>query len=122
MEQEEEEDHHVMSGANSGVGEGRAPAGGKKASMLDEYGPPKSAMARFGYVGGVHAPFPPEARKELTFEKVGPLGPLGSSSSKHRRTPEIVLQKDHASFRITSSPPVKRRPPSHPSHVCQPSH
>jgi len=27
-----------------------------------------------------------------------PLGPLGSSSSQHRRTPELVLQKDHASF------------------------
>ena len=32
---------------------------------------------------------------------VVPLGPLGSSSSQHRRTPEIVLQKGHASFRIT---------------------
>jgi hypothetical protein len=30
-----------------------------------------------------------------------PLGPLGSSSSQHRRTPELVLQKSHASFRIT---------------------
>ena len=37
----------------------------------------------------------------------GPLGPLGSSSSQHRRTPEIVLKKDHASFRITSGPPVQ---------------
>ena len=35
---------------------------------------------------------------------VSPLGPLGSSSSQHRCTPEIVLQKGHASFRITSSP------------------
>jgi len=31
-----------------------------------------------------------------------PLGPLDSSSSQHRRTPELVLQKGHASFRITS--------------------
>jgi len=30
-----------------------------------------------------------------------PLGPLGSSSSQHRWTPELVLQKSHASFRIT---------------------
>ena len=37
-----------------------------------------------------------------------PLGPLGSSSSQHRRTPEIVLLKGHASFRITSGPPVQR--------------
>ena len=36
-----------------------------------------------------------------------PLGPLGSSSSQHRRTPEIVLKKDHDSFRITSDPPVQ---------------
>ena len=28
-------------------------------------------------------------------------GPLGSSSSQHRRTPELVLQKSRASFRIT---------------------
>ena len=35
------------------------------------------------------------------------LGPLDSSSSQHRRTPELVLQKDHASFRITSGPPVQ---------------
>jgi hypothetical protein len=36
------------------------------------------------------------------------LGPLVSASSQHRRTPEIVLQKGHASFRITSSPPLQR--------------
>ena len=35
---------------------------------------------------------------------VDPLGPLGSSSSQHRRTPNIVLWRDHDSFRITSSP------------------
>ena len=35
----------------------------------------------------------------------GPLGPLDSSSSQHRRTPELVLQKSHASFRITFRPP-----------------
>ena len=34
-----------------------------------------------------------------------PLGPLGSSSSQHRRTLELVLQKSHASFRITFRPP-----------------
>ena len=34
------------------------------------------------------------------------LGPLGSSSFQNRRTPEIVLLKGHASFRITSSPLV----------------
>jgi len=34
-----------------------------------------------------------------------PLVPLGSSSFQHRRTPELVLQKSHASFRITFSPP-----------------
>ena len=36
-----------------------------------------------------------------------PSGPLGYSSSQHRRTPEIVLKKDHASFRITSDPHVQ---------------
>ena len=35
----------------------------------------------------------------------GPFGPLGSSRSQHRRTPELVLQKSHASFRITFRPP-----------------
>ena len=34
-----------------------------------------------------------------------PLGPLGSSSSQQRRTPGLVLQKSHASFRITFRPP-----------------
>ena len=34
----------------------------------------------------------------------GPLGPLGSSSTQHRRTPELVQRKGQASFRITSSP------------------
>ena len=33
---------------------------------------------------------------------LGPLGPSGSSSSRHRRKPEIVLWKGHAFFRITS--------------------
>ena len=37
-------------------------------------------------------------------EAVCPFGPLGSSSSQHRRTPELVLLKGPASFRITSSP------------------
>ena len=37
-----------------------------------------------------------------------PLGPVGSSSSQHRRTPEIVLEKGHASFWIKSSPPVEK--------------
>ena len=32
---------------------------------------------------------------------VGPLGPLGSSSSHHRRTLELVLQRSPVSFRIT---------------------
>ena len=39
---------------------------------------------------------------------LGPSGPLGSSSSQHRRTLEVVLQKSHASFRITSGLPVER--------------
>jgi hypothetical protein len=33
------------------------------------------------------------------------LGPLGSSSTQRRRTLELVLQKRHASFRITFRPP-----------------
>ena len=37
-----------------------------------------------------------------------PFGPLGSSGSQHTRTPELVLEKGHASFRITSSPPLCR--------------
>jgi hypothetical protein len=37
-----------------------------------------------------------------------PSGRLGSSSSQYRRTPELVLQKGHASFRITSSLSVQR--------------
>jgi len=32
---------------------------------------------------------------------LGALGPLGSSSSQHRRTPAIVVKEGHASFRIT---------------------
>eukprot|EP00290_Baffinella_frigidus_P009741 CAMPEP_0180138960 /NCGR_PEP_ID=MMETSP0986-20121125/13242_1 /TAXON_ID=697907 /ORGANISM="non described non described, Strain CCMP2293" /LENGTH=79 /DNA_ID=CAMNT_0022080959 /DNA_START=242 /DNA_END=477 /DNA_ORIENTATION=- len=36
------------------------------------------------------------------------LGPLGSSSSHHRRTPELVLQKGHASFRMTSRRAILR--------------
>ena len=37
---------------------------------------------------------------------VGPfLDPSGSSSFKHRRTPELALQKSHASFRNTFRPP-----------------
>ena len=36
-----------------------------------------------------------------------PLGPSGSLSSQHRRTPEIVLEKGHAPFWITSSHPVQ---------------
>ena len=43
-----------------------------------------------------------------TPQKSDPLGPLGSSSLQYRRTPEIVLWKDHASCRITSSPPLYR--------------
>ena len=43
------------------------------------------------------------------------LGPLGFSSSQHRRSPELLLQKGHASFRITPSPPPlyrgSRQPP-----------
>ena len=35
-----------------------------------------------------------------------PLGPLHYFNSHHRRTLEVVLQKGHASFRITSSPPT----------------
>ena len=37
-----------------------------------------------------------------------PLGPLGSSSSHQRRILELVLQNDHASFRITPSHPMQR--------------
>jgi len=33
-----------------------------------------------------------------------PLGPSGCSSSQHRRTPELVLQKSHASFREPRTP------------------
>ena len=33
------------------------------------------------------------------------VGPLGSSSSQHGRTPKLVLQEEHASFRITFRPP-----------------
>ena len=39
----------------------------------------------------------------------GPVGPSGSPSSQHRRTPELVLQKSHASFRITKSVLDQRR-------------
>jgi hypothetical protein len=34
-----------------------------------------------------------------------PLGPLGPSSSQHRRTLELVLQESHVYFRITFRPP-----------------
>ena len=36
------------------------------------------------------------------------LGPLDSSSSQHRRTLEVVLQKNRASLRITSSRPLQK--------------
>ena len=36
---------------------------------------------------------------QLCRTSCGPLGPLGSSSSQRRRTPKIVLQKGHTSFR-----------------------
>ena len=36
------------------------------------------------------------------------LGPLGSSSSQHRRPPELILRKGRASFRITSGPPSQK--------------
>ena len=36
-----------------------------------------------------------------------PLGLLGASSSQHRRTPETDPKKGHASFWITSAPPVQ---------------
>jgi len=48
-------------------------------------------------------------RETLIGLALDPSGPLGSSSSQHKRTPELVLQKDHASFRITS-------PPTHCEH------
>ena len=35
----------------------------------------------------------------------GPLVQSGSSKSQHRQTPKVVLQKSHASFRITFRPP-----------------
>ena len=52
-----------------------------------------------------------------TAKPESPLGPLGSLSSQYRRTLELVLQKSHASFRITSSFPVQRislRPRTYP--------
>ncbi|KAJ1473894.1 hypothetical protein T484DRAFT_3304412 [Baffinella frigidus] len=74
-------------------------AGAKGAEQL--VGASRSQAAdtssREGAAGGTHAPTAPR-----------PLGPLGSSSSHDRRTPELILQKGHASFRITSSPPVQR--------------
>ena len=48
------------------------------------------------------ATLPPSS---MTPEGTNPLGPLGSSSSQHMRTLELVLQKSHASFWITFSPP-----------------
>ena len=66
-EEEEGEDHHVMPDAHSGMGEGRA---GKKVSVLDEYGEPIPAMAKYGYIGGLDAPFPPDPTRELSFEEV----------------------------------------------------
>jgi len=52
------------------------------------------------------------------------LGPLGSSSSQHRRTPELVLQRSHASFRITFRPPgaEDRTHPGDPATFLEPSH
>ena len=46
-----------------------------------------------------------DVRRAVADADAGPLGPLGPSSSQHRRTPELVLQKSHASFRITFRPP-----------------
>ena len=54
----------------------------------------------------------PKGPKEAS-QRPPPLGPSGSSSSQHRRRPELVLQKSHASFRITfrleAPPPRPRR-------------
>ncbi|KAJ1480681.1 hypothetical protein T484DRAFT_1956065 [Baffinella frigidus] len=49
--------------------------------------------------------FPPRGHQAGRVGITCPLGPLGSSSSQHRRTPELVLQESHASFRITFRPP-----------------
>ena len=54
----------------------------------------------------VSAPHP--AENIASRESPSLLGPVGSSSSQYRRTLELVLQKSHASFRITSSFPVRR--------------
>ena len=52
------------------------------------------------------------------------LGPLGCSSPQHRRTPVLVLQKSHASFRITFRPRSFRSfrflfPGALPDFACQ---
>ncbi|KAJ1492804.1 hypothetical protein T484DRAFT_1880207 [Baffinella frigidus] len=71
-EEEEEEarkEHHGEGGA--GAGEGHAGAGeghaAKKMTLLDEFGDPIPAMAKFGYQGGRDAPFPPDSTMELSF-------------------------------------------------------
>jgi hypothetical protein len=50
----------------------------------------------------------PSQRRSQAPARGGPLGPLGSFNSHHRRTPERILQKGRASFRITSDPPVQK--------------
>ena len=45
-------------------------------------------------------------RRQLSRAHRTPSGPLDSSIAHHRRTLELVLQKGHASRRITSSHPV----------------
>lgn len=50
-----------------GAGEGHA---AKKMTLLDEFGDPIPAMAKFGYQGGRDAPFPPDSTMELSFAQV----------------------------------------------------
>ncbi|KAJ1470919.1 hypothetical protein T484DRAFT_3566487 [Baffinella frigidus] len=68
-------------------------------------------VLRTMWPGGLNGP-PTGPRQVLGPYGIRPLGPLGSSSSQHRRTPELVLQKRHASFRITFRLPGAEDPSS----------
>ena len=51
---------------------------------------------------------------------VCPVGPSGSPSSQHRRTPELVPQESRASFRITFRPPGVVPWSEFPARTAQP--
>ena len=92
--------------------------------LLEPYSRTTPRVIRWSWGGGVVsyergiAVTAPTAATSDTFRTLmllHPSGSSGSASSQHRWTPELVLYKGHASFRITSSPPPLYRGSRHPT-------